>query len=680
MQQEYVKQYIKRLLTLIILLLSILSSENYAQIESSTLILNRGKLWQTVAFGKTGPSFSNWTQRGIGLDWPGFDPSLISENIGGAASHLVTGGMYVGAKWAQDSILSVEDWSLYAGSIGESAGSKYIVKKHARLYPEGSNYWLKHNPSAGEEVIETIWEYNVNYDDEFQIKRMLPVRVKRTTHQWSGSQLDENYIIHEYVIKNISQEIRAQVSPQRFVADTLIDFYAVINYGLHCNSRSWSVMFPSLTPGARNTWFAYDPSRRLIRAFADDYPETALSENFGLVQTFGPIVDGRPTGEYLAPAFAGIKLLYSSTDKTNGTSRVARQGWSSASNSIDLSGPFTNIGSLEAQYEVMKDIRLAANYVASPADSLMRRTRMWSMMQLGPWDILPGDSIVIVLAEVVNGVDYKVAINPRNNPISAVNTASRNLFNAAADRAQLTYINNYRHPSPPAAPKFTVDYSRELNEVANVISWGTEAELIPDPDDGTFDLAGYIIYRSDYLSIGPWLPIDTVLKGDLNYLKGNTYIYVDTSVSIGQGYYYALTSFDTGKTSWTGVQTINNIPPLETSIFANRTQVPFIATIPAKPDINEVLVVPNPFVIGEGFSLPGERDNLRFVNLPNPCTIRVYTVRGDLVKTISVPDGAGAIVSWDQVTDYGQFVESGIYIFHVDYSGGSKLGKFAIIR
>lgn len=676
-----IKLFSNRSLVLTLSLLCCFTFETTAQIESSSLILNRGKLWQTVAFGKTGPSFSNWTQRGIGLDWPGFDPSLISENIGGSASHLVTGGIYVGAKFAQDSILSVEDWSLYAGSIGEGAGTKYRITKHARIYPDGGNYWLKQNPNLGEEVIETVWEYNVNYDDEFQIRRMLPVRVKRTTHQWSGSQLDENYIIHEYIIKNISPEIRAQVPPERFVADTLIDFYTVINYGLHCNSRSWSVMFPSLTPGARNTWFAYEPARRLIRAFADDFPETeSVSENFGLVQTFGPVVDGRPTGEYLAPAFAGVKLLYSSIDKTGAESRVTRNGWSSASNSIDLSGPFTNVGSLEAQYDVMRDIRLAANFVASPADSLMRRTRMWSMMQLGPWDILPGDSVVIVIAEVVNGVDYKIAIDPKNNPVSAINTGSRNLFNAAADRAQLTFNNNYNHPSPPAAPKFTLDYSRESNEVANVISWGTEAELIPDPDDGTFDLAGYILYRSEYLSIGPWIPIDTVFKGDMNFLQGNTYTYIDTSVSIGQGYYYALTSFDTGKPSWTGVQTINNIPPLESSIFANRTQVPFIATIPAKPDLNEVLVVPNPFVIGEGFSLPGERDNLRFVNLPNPCTIKIYTVRGDLVKTISVPDGAGAIVSWDQVTDYGQFVESGIYIFHLEYSGGTKLGKFAIIR
>lgn len=673
---------IKAIITLIlVIVICLLTNDINAQIESSSLILNRGKLWQTVAFGKTGPSFSNWTQRGIGLDWPGFDPSLISENIGGSASHLVTGGMYVGAKWAQDSILSVEDWSLYAGSIGEGAGAKYIVTKHSKIYPDGRNYWLKENPYAGEEVIETIWEYNVNYDDEFQIKRMLPVRVKRTTHQWSGSKLDENYIIHEFIIKNISPEIRSKVSPERFVADTLFDFYSIVNYGLHSNSRSWSVMFPSLTPGARNTWFVYDSGRKLVRAFADDYPETeAVSENFGLVQNFGPIVDGKPTGEYLAPAFAGIKLLYSSRDKTGSETRIARNGWSAASNSIDLSGPFTNIGSLEAQYAVMQDIRLAANFVSSITDSLMRRTRMWTMMQLGPWDILPGDSVVIVLAEIVNGVDYKIAIDPKNNPVTAINTGSRNAFNASADRSQLTYNNNYRHPSPPAAPKFTIDYSRESNEVANVITWSTEAEQIPDPDDGTLDLAGYIIYRSDYLPIGAWIPIDTVYKGDLNYLFGNTYTYIDTTVSIGQGYYYSLTTFDTGKPSWTGNQTILNIPPLETSIFANRTQLPFIATIKAKENIDEVLVVPNPFVIGEGFSLPGERDNLRFVNLPNPCTIRIYTVRGDLVKTIKVADGVGAIVSWNQVTDYGQFVESGIYIFHIEYSGGTKLGKFAIVR
>jgi len=666
----------------IILLLLAAAIQSYAQVESSTFILNRGQLWQTVSLGKVGPSFSNWTQRGIGLDWPGFDASLISDNIGGTASHMVSGGFYMGAKWSADSILSVEEWSLYGSSVSEGAASKYTVTTNRKLFPNGENFWLKADPNVGEEVIETVWEYNVNYQDEFQIKRMLPLRVKRTTHQWSGSKTDENYIIHEYVIKNISQEIKAVVPPTRFVADSLLDVYIILNYGLHSNSRSWSVLFPSLTPGARNTWFFSNASKRLIYGFATDYPESNNSnESFGLVNSFGPIINGVPSGEYLAPAYTGYKLLYSSPNKLNEISKVNLYGWSAASNSIDLSGPFTNLGSLEAQYAAMKDIRLTSSFVASSGDNVyMRKSRMWSMMSLGPWDILPGDSIYFAIAEIVNGVDYNIAIQPKNYPINTINSLSRGIFDRTVDRAQFTFDNNFNHPDPPSAPVFTVDYNRGSETVANVLRWANEAETFPDPDDGQLDLIGYIVYRSEYLPLGPWVPIDTVFVGDPEYLNNFEYTYIDSAVSIGQGYYYALTTFDNGRTSWTGVQTITNVPPMETSVFANRKQTPFIATIAPKDNLEEILVVPNPFVIGEGQSQPGAEDQIQFVNLPNPCIIKIYTVRGDLVKTLNVNEGVGAIVPWDQVTDYGQFVESGVYIFHVEFNGGSKLGKFAIVR
>lgn len=659
----------------------ILGVEDYAQVESSTFVLNRGKLWQTVSLGKVGPSFSNWAQRGFALDWPGFDASLILENIGGTASHMVSGGFYIGAKWAQDSILSVEEWSLYASSVAEGAGSKYTVTTSRKRFPNGENFWLQADPNSGEEVIETVWEYNVNYQDEFQIKRQLPVRVKRTTHQWSGSKLDENYIIHEYVIKNISPEIRAIVSPTRFVADSLLDVYITLNYGLHSNSRSWSVLFPALSPGARNTWFFNTSSKRLIYGYAHDFSDSRNQvETFGLVNSFGPIVNGAPSGEYLAPAFVGYKLLYASPNKLNQVSRVNRYGWSPGSNSIDLSGPLTNIGSLEAQYAAMQDIRLTSSFVSSPGDTVyMRRSRMWSMMSLGPWNILPGDSIYFAVAEIVNGVDYGIALQPKNYPINSITNLSRSVFDQTVDRAQFTFDNNLNHPDPPAAPEFSVDFYPG-DTLAIQLKWNDEAEFLPDPDDGQLDLTGYIVYRSDYLPIGPWIPIDTIFAKDPKYLNGMEYTYSDTSVSLGLSYFYALTSFDNGRTSWTGVQTINDVPPMESSIFANRTQNPFVATIAPKENLDEVLVVPNPFIGRADASIPGEGEDIQFVNLPNPCTIRIYTVRGDLVKTINVPSGAGAIASWRQDTDYGQFIAPGIYIYHVEYNGGSKIGKFAVIR
>ena len=676
------KTWLYKLLFVVVVIVLCLNV-TLAQVESSSsLILNRGKLWQTYSFGKSGPSFSNWTKRGIGLDWPGFDATQISENIGGSPSYLVSGGLYVGAKWQKDSILSVEEWSLYASSVAEGGAAKYVVTTNKEVYPDGSNYWLKTNGNSGEQVLKTVWEYNKNYTDSFQIKRMLPIRVTRNVHQWSGSKTDENYIIVDYVIKNISPEIKTAVSPLRFVADTLYDFYVLINYGLHCNSRAWSVLFPSLTDGARNTWFNYNSSRRLIYGRAVDYAGTpGVNEDMGYAASMGPIANGKASGEYLAPGYAGVSLLYSSKDNTNQTTRVAQYGWSAASNSIDLSGPFTNLGSLEAQYAALKDIRLTSNYVSTFADTIfMKKNRMWSMMSLGPWTILPGDSIRIVLAEIVDGVDYDKAISPSTNPASTVIQNGQTIFFNTANRAQFTFNNNFTHPNPPAAPKFTVDYNRESKSVANIIRWKTDAENIPDPYNGTNSLIKYILYRSNYLPIGPWIPLDTIAKSDVRFFSNSEYTYKDSSVDIGKGYYYALTAINSPKAAWQVVQTVNDVPSMETSIFANRTFIPFVATIPPSNSVENILVVPNPFVIGAGFSQPGGGDKIQFVNIPNPCTIRIYTVRGDLVKTIAVAQGVGAIVSWDQVTDFGQYVESGMYIFHVESPFGNKIGKLAIIR
>jgi len=679
-----VKTAIRRYLP-ILLMVIVGADELCAQVETSSLfVLNRGKLWETYSYGKSGPPFSDWSSKGVGLDWPGFDPSLISENIGGSASYLVSGGLYVGAKWSPDSVITVDDWAMYAGAIAEGASAKYTVTTNKEMYPKGDNYWIKTDPHAGEQVLKTVWEYNKNYTDknEEMYKRMLPIRATRTVHQWSGSKLDENYVIVDYVIKNISPELRIAVPPGRFVADTLYDFCAMLSYGLHCNSREWNVLFPSLSPGARNTSFTYDAQRRLILGRAVDDPSTiGISEDMGYAASMGPIVNGTPTGEYLAPGIVGVSLLYSSRDNGGLSSRVAQYGWSAASSTQDR-GPFTNVPSLpDPLYAVLRDIRLTFNYVSSPFDTLfMKKSRMWSLMSVGPWTILPGDSIRIVLAEMVDGVDYAKAIDPKNNSAAQIFQDGRKNFNATATRAQFTFDNNYAHPNPPAAPPFTVDYNRNGRSVANIVTWGTDAELVPDAYDGARTLAGYVLYRSGYLPIGPWSVVDTVLKGDPEYLGGGHYTYVDSSVDIGKGYYYALTAFNTGRSTWKGVQTVTNVPPMETSIFANRTSMPFVATLAPTKSVDNILVVPNPFVIGAGFSQPGTGDKIQFVNIPNPCTIRIYSIRGDLVKTIQVSDAAGALVSWDQVTDYGQFVKSGIYVYHVESPVGTTIGKLAIVR
>ncbi|HPI38830.1 MAG TPA: hypothetical protein PK397_12885, partial [Ignavibacteriaceae bacterium] len=77
--------------------------------------------------------------------------------------------------------------------------------------------------------------------------------------------------------------------------------------------------------------------------------------------------------------------------------------------------------------------------------------------------------------------------------------------------------------------------------------------------------------------------------------------------------------------------------------------------------------------------LRGERV-LQFRNLPPQCTIRIYTLVGELIQTIQKDDN-GSIASWDLLTNEGQRIAYGVYIFHVDAPGiGEKIGRFAVIK
>lgn len=690
--------------SILFLLVILIASYIYPQVEAPSQIFNRGKLWESVYNGKIGPSFNNWRRTGVGLDWPGYDPSWITENIGGAPSYLLSGGMIIGCKKTNDSILTVEDWSIGGGTVSSESGAKYKIIKHSHLYKDGQNYGTIFDPKSGEEVIQSVWEYNLEYTDNFGIERQLPIRVKRTSHNWSGSKRDENYIIHEYVIKNISPEIKQRLSALgdakrlKTVSDTLKDFYSMLNYAIHSNSRSWSVNFPTENPGAKNTLFIYDAKNNLIYGKASDYKNTeSITElDFGYSSIQGRIQGNSKIGEYLAPGFVGISLLYATPNKSGIATKINKYGWCIGDDAFDFSGPLTNKDTRESQYALIKDPSTVKNFVISPGDPSMGKSRMWSMMSLGPWDIFPGDSIIIAIAEIVDGADYSFALNGAETvPPTVIQNQGKKQFDSTLANAKFTYTQKlagygFNHPDPPRAPQFKVNFWEEREKfVANQITWGNETESLPDPDDGQYDLKGYRLYRSDFLPIGPWQSVGTIYKGDPNYYNPDEqqYVFVDSSVQIGVKYYYALTAFDEGRSTWNVNSTAvfpetnsNRVPSLESSIFANRMTKPFLSTFPPTNSLDDVIVVPNPFVLGEGYSQLAETDQIQFVNIPNPCTIRIYTIRGDLVKTIEVADGSGAITSWNQLTDYGLYVESGIYIFYVESKLGNKTGKFAIVR
>ncbi len=106
----------------------------------------------------------------------------------------------------------------------------------------------------------------------------------------------------------------------------------------------------------------------------------------------------------------------------------------------------------------------------------------------------------------------------------------------------------------------------------------------------------------------------------------------------------------------------------------------------ARDKLKDIYVVPNPFVAFSALETPGTTVNnrgdlnLQFRNLPPQCTIRIYTLVGELIDTI-VKDDTNSFAEWNILSYEGQRLAYGVYIYHVDVPGvGEKIGRFALIK
>ncbi|MBE0431893.1 T9SS type A sorting domain-containing protein [candidate division WOR-3 bacterium] len=101
-----------------------------------------------------------------------------------------------------------------------------------------------------------------------------------------------------------------------------------------------------------------------------------------------------------------------------------------------------------------------------------------------------------------------------------------------------------------------------------------------------------------------------------------------------------------------------------------------------------VKVVPNPYIIANEWQTRSVQRRVRFINLPNECTIRIFNLNGELVRTLKhretsaggVPNDLGGDEWWNVLNDFDQLVASGVYIFHVQSDVGEQVGKFVIVN
>ncbi len=108
----------------------------------------------------------------------------------------------------------------------------------------------------------------------------------------------------------------------------------------------------------------------------------------------------------------------------------------------------------------------------------------------------------------------------------------------------------------------------------------------------------------------------------------------------------------------------------------------------AKEELKNIKVVPNPYVGSAKWELKNPYNSgrgprsLHFTHLPSNCTIRIFTINGELVNTLYHDSELyNGTYEWDMLTKDRLAISYGIYIFHVEAPGvGDRTGKFAVIK
>jgi hypothetical protein len=204
---------------------------------------------------------------------------------------------------------------------------------------------------------------------------------------------------------------------------------------------------------------------------------------------------------------------------------------------------------------------------------------------------------------------------------------------------------------PVTAPFFVLDLTSGDTLTVEILD--TRAD--EGDYDGTYDL-------SERIAIG-----DTKYTGSGEY-EANTYSYRFAFA----GSYAAGTEF----------RIVTNKPLTAADRYQFSTRGASIDDAQAQSDLDKIRVVPNPFVVTSGFDTVRDRHEIHFTRLPLSCTIKIFTLTGELVRTLQhQSDVAGASnEKWDLKTEFGSEVAYGVYLYHIDSPAGKKMGKIAIMR
>ena len=315
--------------------------------------------------------------------------------------------------------------------------------------------------------------------------------------------------------------------------------------------------------------------------------------------------------------------------------------------------------------------------------SLDERAASFSMIE--SFDLLDFNKLVFN-PNKPGGAGFELRDNPftldslRNLYAPKVDSAGVLVPDTTWDPLHFTALNPYHKPGyPDSSFYFTAqDYNQSRFGIDTRIT-----KIYPDAPEPTILNADSIPadQRSTYLT-------------DDGHFKYYEYQLIITNLLPTIPYYVNVTAFSFGSPA-------SGLGSLETSpTVGYKTAYAAASYEQGTTTSKQVYVFPNPYRTDGGYQAGGFEGNdplsrgkptdrqrrVHFANVPSNCTIRIFTLDGDLVRELQHPDILSPcqedpnVACWDLITRNTQLAVSGIYYWTVDdHKGNVQIGKLVLI-
>jgi len=589
--------------------------------------------------------------------------------------HLFLAGLWVGAIGPDDSV-RVSTGAQDASNLldGEEIrefdfpDSLYPGEGYVRIWSNSQNSDNYDPRALATQHIEVIFEDYANVESGSHTP--LGLRVYLRVLAW-GSPYADDFVILDYAIVNVSgSELR----------DVYVGFWNDLTVG---NTEQTNPYDPN-APVGWNFWDDYDGALGAVD-WVD--PEYSVPDDPGIWLMYERDDDGE---EGLATSWVGTRLLGTVPEVAPqlDTAPVSYHAWR-----------FRNVPARDDAYEEDGELR-PGKYQLMSDGGFTRGTidgidydaaSNWvQMMATGPFPTLaPGDTIRATFAMVCAPDSLGLLANSKV--------------------AQVAYDDGFTIPAGPPSPQLQVSY--EWNSIK--LQWAPgdsldaeTGEPLPADDPrrspeqhistitGKPDFQGYRVYRYQGLTIDQDPYVLSTLVAQYDIVDGIGFDtglpplnadgqreFVDSELLDGFPYWYSVVSFSAPDLE-------EGLPEFQSGFYENGRLGPFYPgpAAPSSAAAGRVNVAPNPYRAGSYFDNPGAGAELGrqiwFTNLPPRCTVKVFTVAGDLVRTLEHDDPADGKLAWDVLSEYGRAIASGLYVYVVENldSGEVQRGKLVIIK